>query len=376
MILALGLACTPVVVLAAGPSADDTKAVKGGLGEAVAVPQVADEKPIDLPGLHNIVAFHEGFYSGSVPEGETGFESLAKLGVRTVVSVDGAIPDVAAARARGMRYAHLPIGYDGFDDARRAELVRAVRDLPRPIYLHCHHGKHRSAGAAATVAVSLGWLANDAAAARMRVSGTAAGYKGLWACAANAAPMLAAAIDAARADFPEITVPDSMVSGMIAIDETHERLRTVEKNAWRVPPSHPDLAPAADAGKLADLLALLNDDAFVHALEGGECATRDGKSDSARVGANDARPSAVVDGAKADGGGPAGGSRAQDFRALLAAGRAAASELEDVLAGAPPTIGAGPAPDDEPSVARARRLTELLGRVSANCNECHARHRD
>jgi len=162
---------------------------------AVPPPTMADGAPRDLPGLHNVVAYHEGFWSGGVPEGQAGFDSLRSLGVRTVISVDGALPDLALAKAAGLRYVHLPIGYDGFDDARKAELVRAVRDLPKPLYLHCHHGKHRSAGAAATVAVSLGWMTNAEAAARMKVSGTAEGYKGLWACTAKAAPMMAAAID-------------------------------------------------------------------------------------------------------------------------------------------------------------------------------------
>ena len=138
------------------------------LGAAAPPVAAATDAPRDLPGLHNVVDFRgqgaDGFYSGSVPEGDAGFDALVGLGVKTVISVDGALPDLARAKARGLRYVHLPIGYDGFDDARKAELVRAVRDLPRPIYLHCHHGKHRSAGAAATIAVSLGWMTNAQAA--------------------------------------------------------------------------------------------------------------------------------------------------------------------------------------------------------------------
>ncbi len=32
--------------------------------------------------------------------------------------------------------------------------AKAVRDLPGKIYIHCHHGKHRSAAAAATACVT------------------------------------------------------------------------------------------------------------------------------------------------------------------------------------------------------------------------------
>ncbi|MBM4110842.1 MAG: hypothetical protein FJ254_05720 [Phycisphaerae bacterium] len=223
-------------------------------------PALHSEEALDLPGLHNLVAFHEEVWSGSAPAGDAGFDSLKSLGVQTILSVDGALPDLDRARARGMRYVHLPIGYDGFEQARKLQLTRAVRDLPRPIYIHCHHGKHRSAGAAAAIAVSLGWLTPDEAAARMKVSGTAPGYAGLWRCAAESAPIAAALIDATPADFPERTMPGSLVAAMVEIDQVHDRLMLSKKSGWIAPPEHPDLAPLADAGRLADLYRLLDDE--------------------------------------------------------------------------------------------------------------------
>jgi len=306
---------------------------------AVALPAPGEGAPRDYPGIHNAVAYHEGFISGGVPEGDAGFDTLRAMGVRTVISVDGAATDVARARARGMRYVHLPIGYDGFDAVRRMELVRAVRDAMRdgPVYLHCHHGKHRSAGAAGTIGVSLGWITNDEAAALMKVSGTAEGYKGLWACTAKAAPMMSALIDAARADFPEVTKPDSMTAAMVTIDEVFDRLKIVEKNGWTVPKDHPDLAPAADAGKLADLYRLLDGDSHVTALD------------------DDAR---------------------KDFRALLAAGSERAGALETMLAaGAPKSTGA--AESDEAAIAEHRKkLSAAMKQITANCKDCHVKYRD
>src|SRR5262249_27875258 len=142
----------------------------------------------DYPGIHNAVTYHDGFVSGSVPEGDAGFDTLAAMGVKTIISVDGAEPEVDKARARGIRYIHLPIGYNGFDEQRRLHLSRATRDAMAdgPVYIHCHHGKHRSAGAAATIAESLGWLTPQEGVARMKVSGTSPDYKGLYACALSA----------------------------------------------------------------------------------------------------------------------------------------------------------------------------------------------
>ncbi len=297
--------------------------------EPLAPPTIDAKAPIDAPGLHNLVAFHADVWSGSVPEGDAGFDSLKSLGVRTILSVDGALPDLDRARERGMRYVHLPIGYDGFDDARKVELARAVRDLPRPIYIHCHHGKHRSAGASAAIAVSLGWLTPAQAAARMKVSGTAAGYTGLWQCTAKAAPLTAAVIDAARADFPERTVPSSLVAAMVEIDEVHDRLKLAQKSGWRAPPDHPDLAPLADAGRLADLYRLLDDDAQLKDVPESQRAT---------------------------------------VREWLVREGLAAARLEGLLEAMDASV-----PDRAALNLRADASLALLG---ASCKACHQQHRD
>lgn len=68
--------------------------------------------------LHNVFAVAPRIFSGSSPENEAGFVELAKLGVKTVISVDGAKPDVEMARKHGLKYVHLPIGYDGIPTNR------------------------------------------------------------------------------------------------------------------------------------------------------------------------------------------------------------------------------------------------------------------
>ncbi len=117
---------------------------------------VAD-KPSEYKGLHNVVSYAPGFMSGSAPEGDEGFETLRQMGVRTIVSVDGAEPDVKLAKAHGLRYIHLPIGYNGMDHTRTLEIAKAVKqaEADGPVYIHCHHGMHRSAGAAGAPPPSL-----------------------------------------------------------------------------------------------------------------------------------------------------------------------------------------------------------------------------
>jgi protein tyrosine phosphatase (PTP) superfamily phosphohydrolase (DUF442 family) len=375
-----GFLATGFVVSTAATAGGDDHGTHAKSPDLAAMPEVSAVSPVDFPGIHNLVAFHDGFVSGSAPEGDAGLDSLAKLGFKTVISVDGAIPDVEGARKQGLRYVHLPIGYDGFDDVRRAELVRAVRDLPKPIYIHCHHGKHRSAGAAGTIAVSLGWMSNAAAADRMKISQTAESYTGLWACTAKAAPMMAAAIDAARAEFPEITKPESMVAAMVAIDEAFDRLKLVEKNGWKVPADHPDLAPAADAGKLADLLRLLVDDAHLKSLDEAS------RQDFAALLVDGAAKSSALEEALLQVKnvqlkiGAASKSGSQSATSSGAAGAAASGTAGGASGG---TAGAASGTAGSASVGETAltdeeraRLKSAMAAVGANCKACHVKYRD
>lgn len=221
--------------------------------KAVDAPSPAADTPLDLPGIHNLVAFAEGVYSGAVPEGDEGFESLAALGVRTVISVDGAQPDVEAARKHGLRYVHLPIGYDGVSQTRTLELARALRDLPGPHYIHCHHGKHRSAAAAGAAVVTLGKTDARTATERMKISGTSPHYDGLYACVADATPVAPSIIDSASHEFPERAATPGIVQAMVEIDEITEHLKATEKAGWQPPADHPDLVPLKEAARLVDL---------------------------------------------------------------------------------------------------------------------------
>lgn len=253
-----------MLIVAAGCAVLVACSSGGGRHEAAKVdaPLMGDQVPRNYTGLHNVVAYHPDVFSGSAPEGAEGFETLAAMGIKTVITVDGAAPNLAEAKKHGLRYIHLPIGYNGFEDARGEELARATRDslADGPVYIHCHHGKHRSAGAAGTVAVALGWMTPEQAVARMKVSGTAPAYKGLYACAAEASVMSAAGLDAVRADFPEVCKPEGMVDVMVRLDEAMERLKEVETAGWTAPAHHPDLVPVAEAARVADLLRLLHED--------------------------------------------------------------------------------------------------------------------
>lgn len=151
--------------------------------DAGAVPKAGSIETVEAPEeshLTNVHRIGDDLYSGSGPHDDRAFAWLASLGVRTIVSVDGTAPDVDAARRHGIRYVHLPIGYDQVDPQAILALARVAREIRGPIYFHCHHGKHRGPAAAAAYCRLSGRLDVAGASELMRVAGTDPKYRGLW----------------------------------------------------------------------------------------------------------------------------------------------------------------------------------------------------
>lgn len=203
-------------------------------------------------GLHNVFPLPGGVISGSAPEGDEGFDSLEAMGVRTIISVDGGRPDVERARQRGIRYVHVPIGYNGVGPIEAERIAAALRDLPGPVYVHCHHGKHRGPTAAAVGLVEIGAMSRDDAVSFIHRAGTSRSYPGLWRAVESADRLDMTALTVRGVDLPEIAEVRGFTAAMANIDRVWERLKLVQASAWRTPDDHPDLVPAAEAGMLAD----------------------------------------------------------------------------------------------------------------------------
>lgn len=268
-------------------------------------------------GLHNVLPLTPKVTSGSVPQTDADFAELKAMGIRTIISVDGATPDVERAHRYALRYVHLPIGYDGMTPQRRMELARAIRDLPGPIYLHCHHGMHRGPAAAAAAAITLGELTPEQGIAFLQTAGTSPNYRGLYAVVRTAVVASPDQLNATCCDFPEIAPIPGFVAAMAEAQEVYDRLALIRDAGWCTPAEHPDLVPLAEAGRLEGLLRAMLDDP--------ETAEH-----------------------------PAG------FAAHLAEARELAQELEDGL-----SIHA-PQPE----------LTAGLAQIGRSCKECHTQYRD
>jgi len=213
-----------------------------------ATAQAAREVGSDqLPGIHNFFRATTNVFSGSQPEGNAGFESLAGLGVKTVVSVDGAKPDVTLAAKYGLRYVHLPIGYGGISRNRMVELIRAATALPGPIYVHCHHGKHRGPAAVSVVCMAdAGWSAAQAE-EFMHKAGTGAEYQRLYRAVREFTAPTAAQLASVSTNFPSVVKTSSLVDAMVEVDKIYENLKRVQAAGWQTPTSHPDISPEHEA---------------------------------------------------------------------------------------------------------------------------------
>ena len=130
--------------------------------------------------LKNVFQLTNQLYSGAEPADRAAFEELHSMGIRTLISVDATPPNASLAGEYNIRVIHLPIGYTGISDKRVKELAFAIQSSFKPVYVHCHQGKHRGPAAICAGALALGMITHEQADAFMTKAGTSESYAGLW----------------------------------------------------------------------------------------------------------------------------------------------------------------------------------------------------
>jgi len=207
--------------------------------------------PHEMPGLHNLVQLSADVYSGSEPAGEEAFASLKKLGVQTIVSVDGATPKIDLAKKYGIRYVHVPFGYDAIPLATQLSLTRAARDAKTPMYIHCHHGKHRGPAAAAIICRTKGIVDLAGSLKIMQNAGTSRDYKSLW---RDVETFTVPSADTQLPELVEIAKVESLAAAMARIDRNFDNLKLCAAADWKTPADHPDLVAQQEALQLQESL--------------------------------------------------------------------------------------------------------------------------
>ncbi len=210
--------------------------------------------------LHSLHLLKDGLWSGSEPKGRSAYQQLASMDIKTVISVDAVPPDQALADEFGITIVHLPIGYDTISEQRTKQLAHALATLPRPIYLHCHHGKHRGPAAICVGAIGTGELTTQQAIDFMTKAGTSQSYHGLWRAADQAKVLDDSILFDTTIELPAQADIGNFASAMSEIDRLNELLWLCADNNFVAPDDHPDLAPASIAGQIGNLLRQLEAD--------------------------------------------------------------------------------------------------------------------
>ncbi len=259
-------------------SADDgavSQAPEGGSGTSAIAPplelsgsaydragdvQLPTASAEEGPGLHNVYHLSDSIISGSEPAGRAAFEELAAMGVKTILSVDGAVPDAETAGELGMRYVHVPIQYKDISPDEMIRIAKSFRELQGPFYVHCFHGRHRGPAGAAVGRVVLDGLSRDRAIAEMRqYSGTSSKYEGLYRVIASG--YIPGAEESAEYDyeFESCHTPEGMVGVMVILSRAHDNIALLSERAWEPDSEHPDLDALNEAVQLRDAYAVAVD---------------------------------------------------------------------------------------------------------------------
>ncbi|MCH2136272.1 MAG: hypothetical protein MK101_06775 [Phycisphaerales bacterium] len=181
-----------------------------------------------------------------------GVDTLHEAGVGTIVSVD-ALPPQQKGHPH-IRRVHIPIVYTGISAEQANALLVAWRDCPRPLFIHCHHGKHRGPAAAVHLLQRLGRVSAEEAVALLERCGTSKAYPGLWRAVSTASPVPDKVLQGLKATLVPHRQVRSMAQAMARLDRAWTRIRQAAGNGWKASQTHPDLAPDADAAAVTDLL--------------------------------------------------------------------------------------------------------------------------
>ena len=230
--------------------------------------QTADSSVYQLQeseSLKNVFQLNDSLYSGSEPVNRAAFEELEAMGIRTLISVDATPPNAALAGEHNIRVIHLPIGYEGISDQRVKELAFAIQSSFKPVYIHCHLGKHRGPAATCAGALALGEITHEEADAFMTQAGTSKNYSGLWSAVEHTQQL--ETIEPMH--LSEQAIASSLSKTMSRIAKQATYLNDIADNGFAPLADHPDLTPTSIAGHIHNLLRSLetNEEALEYGSE-------------------------------------------------------------------------------------------------------------
>ena len=194
-----------------------------------------DQSPVD-----KMLKLTDELYSGAEPKTDEAYAELARLGVKTIVNVDGATPKLDMAAKYGLEYIHIPIGYDKVAPEEAAAMVRVMRERQGPFFFHCHHGRHRGPAAAAIALMESTGCSAEEGIQVLVEAGTSEGYPGLWRDVRN---FQSPAADAVLPELVAVAEVSDLEAAMAKLDRTWDEMKLIQKAGFLSTAEHPDLDP-------------------------------------------------------------------------------------------------------------------------------------
>lgn len=247
-----------------GPDTGETRNAEAALAlpleASVDVLELAQHHELTTPhaveviGIHNVFQLSENIVSGGEPESAEALAALASMGIKTILSVDGKVPDAATAAELGMRYVHIPIQYSGIDELELVQIAKTFRELEGPFFVHCFHGKHRGPAAAAVGRLTLDGIPREHAVAEMHQwCGTSLTYDGLFKTIGQGAMPGWKASGELAFDFPASHAFDGFRGTMVPMARHWDEIKFARKRKWALNPNKPDIVPAQEALQLSQI---------------------------------------------------------------------------------------------------------------------------
>ena len=123
---------------------------------------------IDLEGVENFYRVSDALYRGAEPT-EEGYKNLAKLGIKTIVSLQLPTPKKELIKNLGMTSRHIPINPLNMKDEYAKEFLSIVSNPQNhPVYVHCLYGSDRTGTMVALYRIYVQHWPKDAALEEMR----------------------------------------------------------------------------------------------------------------------------------------------------------------------------------------------------------------
>lgn len=119
-------------------------------------------QPVIGTGLENLHRVDDSLYRSGHPEASD-LPTLRALGIRSIASLREYHDDDPAFAEAGIHLARYKLATGSVQD-HLAEVLRGIRDLPKPLLVHCWHGSDRTGFLVAGYRIAFQeWTSRDAA---------------------------------------------------------------------------------------------------------------------------------------------------------------------------------------------------------------------